>query len=49
MIGLFTTYGTTAPLIFFGIPHGVSPPVWFVFNVQLHAGRSRSRAAIDVV
>ncbi|CAN0074710.1 unnamed protein product [Ectocarpus sp. 13 AM-2016] len=43
IIGLFTTYGATAPLIFFGIPYGCSPPVWFVFNVQLHAGRSRSR------
>ncbi|CAN0293311.1 unnamed protein product [Ectocarpus sp. 6 AP-2014] len=49
MIGHFTTYGATAPLIFFGIPHGCSPPVWFVFNVQLHAGRSRSRTATDVV
>ncbi|CAM9676003.1 unnamed protein product [Ectocarpus sp. 4 AP-2014] len=49
MIGLFTTYGVTAPLIFFGIPHGFSPPVWFVFNVQLHAGRSRSRTETDVV
>ncbi|CAM9670318.1 unnamed protein product [Ectocarpus fasciculatus] len=49
MIGLFTTYGTTAPLIFFGIPHGVSPHVWFIFNVQLHAGRSRSYTASRVL
>ncbi|CAB1113527.1 unnamed protein product [Ectocarpus sp. CCAP 1310/34] len=49
MIGLFTTYGATAPLIFSGIPYGCSPPVWFVFNIQLHAGRSRNRTEPDVV
>ncbi|CAM9445215.1 unnamed protein product [Pylaiella littoralis] len=34
-------YGIAAPLLFFGIPMGLTPPIWFIFNVQLHAGRSK--------
>lgn len=45
MIAVCTTYGTSAPLLMFGVPHGYAPFVWFAFNVQLHAGRSNRRRA----
>lgn len=41
MFAVGSEYGIAAPLLFFGIPMGLAPPFWFIFNVQLHAGRSK--------
>lgn len=43
MFAVVSTYGTAAPLLFFGTTLGLAPPFWFMLNVQMHAGRSRPR------
>lgn len=40
-----SSYGTAVPLLFFGVPLGLAPSLWFIFNIQMHAGRSKLRPA----
>lgn len=40
-----TRYGTAAPIFFFISPMTVGPLMWHSANIQLHAGRSKLRAA----
>lgn len=43
-----SSFGTAAPLLFFGVPMGFAPSFWFMFNIQLHAGRSKPRVTPGV-
>lgn len=43
-----SSYGTAVPLLFFGVPLGLAPLFWFMFNIQMHAGRSKPRVSPGV-
>ena len=43
-----SSYGTVAPMLFFGYPFGFGPHQWFFLNVQIHAGRSKPRVSPGV-
>lgn len=49
MFAVASGYGTAAPLLFFGVPLGFAPLLWFIFNVQLHAGRSKTHGPPGLV
>ncbi|CAB1117434.1 unnamed protein product [Ectocarpus sp. CCAP 1310/34] len=44
LLSILSKYGTTVPLILFGVQMAIFPLVWHAFNIQLHAGRSRGSA-----
>ncbi|CAN0450077.1 unnamed protein product [Ectocarpus sp. 12 AP-2014] len=44
LFSILSKYGTSVPLILFGVQMAILPLVWHAFNIQLHAGRSRGSA-----
>ncbi|CAM9266768.1 unnamed protein product [Ectocarpus sp. 6 AP-2014] len=44
LFSILSKYGTSVPLILFGVQMAIVPLVWHAFNIQLHARRSRGSA-----
>ncbi|CAN0245930.1 unnamed protein product [Ectocarpus fasciculatus] len=44
LFSIFSKYGTSVPLVLFGVQMAIVPLVWHAFNIQLHARRSRASA-----
>ncbi|CAN0188442.1 unnamed protein product, partial [Ectocarpus sp. 12 AP-2014] len=44
LFSILSKYGTSVPLLLFGVQMAIVPLVWHAFNIQLHARRSRGSA-----